>query len=263
MLKLFATDLDGTLLGHGNHIDEKDINAINSLVENKIEFTIATGRMNRDITEIVKLIKQKSHRVSQNGGFVHDKEGQLIYSQTFTGELSKRIHNAISNSIPLYCVSTADDIFVSEKTGIIQQLEHLLYFPLKEGVNFSDQYGSSIHPAKFMILGETDEISKQKDLLMKQFESEVEAYLSDNHCVDIVPKGISKALGLSHLIKILEINPVEIAVIGDSFNDIPMLEMTPLSYAMASAHPDVQRKASKVVNHVHEAITDLKNQGLY
>ncbi|MCT2534384.1 HAD family hydrolase [Aquibacillus koreensis] len=266
MLKLFATDLDGTLLQHnkgGNNIDKKDFEAIEDLVQSDVHFAIATGRMDRDIVEVLKHLNQSGHRISQNGGFVYDHQGQLVHSQTFSGELSKRLHTEIAKHTKLYCVTTEDDAFVTEKTGLIRAFEHLMYFPLKEGVDFIDEYGTTLHPTKFIVIGETDEILGHQKVLMEQFSGEAESYLSDNHCVDIVPKGISKADGLSHLMKHLDMAPDEIAVIGDSFNDVPMLEMTPYSYAMSTAHPDVQKKASKVVDYVYEAIEDLRAQKLF
>lgn len=262
MIKLFVTDLDGTLLSKGNVIIEEDKQAIETLVDHGVEFSVATGRMDRDIQKILKSLSQTGHRVSQNGGFVYDKHDNLIHAQTFHGDLSKRLHEAIKDHSHLYCVTTADEAYVSEKTGVIKDMEHLLYFPLKEGVDFIEEYGKSIYPSKFMILGETDAIVKTQEKLSKHFSSETESYLSDAHCVDIVPKGISKAIGLDYLIKALDISSEEIAVIGDSFNDVPMLEMTPHSYAMETAHDDVKGTASKVVHHVHEAIQDLKQQGL-
>ena len=40
---------------------------------------------------------------------------------------------------------------------------------------------------------------------------------------------------------------------GDSFNDIPMFQLTPNSFAMATAPEAVQRHASAVVSSVSEA----------
>lgn len=77
-----------------------------------------------------------------------------------------------------------------------------------------------------------------------------------------MPTDVNKQVGLTHLIETLAIKPEEIAVIGDSQNDIEMLKMTPHSYAMSSADHDVKQAAQHVVDHVFEAINHLEANNL-
>ncbi|MRH44656.1 Cof-type HAD-IIB family hydrolase [Aquibacillus halophilus] len=263
MLKLFVTDLDGTLLENHHTVKEENKRSIQTLIESGVEFAVATGRMDRDIVEILKMMEQTGHRVSQNGGFVFDKTGKLIFSETFTDDLSKRIHQTLSTHSDFYSITTADEVYVTERTPLLEQFEKLAYFPIIEFKDVADHYGSTVFPVKFNIIGETDQIVKIKDIVNQELGQEMESYLSDKYCVDFVPKGISKALGLTHLIDKLNLEASEIAVIGDSHNDIPMLEMTPHSYAMSSALPEVKAKASNVVENVYDAINDLKQKGLF
>lgn len=263
MLKLFASDLDGTLLQENNHILAEDKQALNELVAHQVELAIATGRADNEIKEIYKLIEQVGHRVSQNGSFVHNKQNAILHTSAFPNDVSKLLYELIEQEHADYLVSTVDDIFVKEMTPFLKKFEHLFFFPLIIENNFSKNIGQSISPSKFMIIGETEEIVSVQNIIHKYLDADIESYLSDNRCVDIVPKGINKGMGLTKLINTLGIKPEEIAVIGDSFNDISMFQMTPNSYAISTAHQDVKKHATKVVDYVHEAISDLKKQGLY
>lgn len=254
MVKLFATDLDGTLLQRGKYISPDDIQALHTLKEQQIDFAIATGRMDKEIVVISEQIELKGHRISQNGAFAITKEDEIIYEKTFDVATSKIIHQVVSDYPDPFCISTADDIYISKVTEDIQRLEGELFFPIKEGVDFLNNYGSNFLPSKFMLLGETNELLAYQKKIMNQIASVAESYLSDPHCLDVVPKGVSKSLGLRKLATLLQIDPTEIAVIGDSFNDIPMFEMTPHSFAMATAPKEVQEHASYVVNSVKEAV---------
>ncbi|RCW62839.1 HAD family hydrolase [Saliterribacillus persicus] len=257
MIKMFATDLDGTLLGHGNYLKPKDIEAI-AKIKNEMEFTVATGRLDREITEIFKALKTTGHRVSQNGSFVYSEDNNMIHSHTFDPKLGKTLHEAIVGYEQLFCIMTADDIYVSERTPEIKAMEHLFYFDLKEGVDFVESYGKAIHPSKYMLLGEPDEVNQLQEKIRSEiFHEEIVTYMSDKRCLDILPRGISKAFGLEKLALERGINVDEIAVIGDSFNDIPMFEMTPHSYVMSQAPAAVKEKANFVVDHVHEAVSDV------
>ncbi|GAA0288803.1 hypothetical protein GGQ92_002334 [Gracilibacillus halotolerans] len=254
MVKLFATDLDGTLLKKGRHIAPDDIAALHTLEDHHIDFAIATGRMDREIMVINEQIKLNGHRVSQNGAFTLTNKSELIYQKTFDINTSKKIHLEVMDFPNPYCISTADEIFVSKITEDLKHLEGELFFPLKEGVDFLDKYGDSFLPSKFMLFGETDELVAYQKNIMQDIADVAETYISDPHCLDIVPKGVSKSLGLRKLAEHLQIDPTEIAVIGDSFNDLPMFQMTPHSFAMATAPKEVQNHATYVVDSVKEAV---------
>lgn len=260
MIKLFVTDLDGTLLGVGNIIIPENKQAIQELAYRQIAFGVASGRMDRDIAEITSQLGESGHRVSQNGGFVFDGEGNQLHAKTFSSSFSRQLYTAIQDFGATLSVSTANEVYVSELTEEIKQFEHLLFFPVIEEKDLGERIGKDIFPSKFTLHGETEDLMKMKEQIDAFFPGEMESYLSDPHCVDFVPKGISKAQGLQILLDRLEIKPEEMAVIGDSFNDVPMLEMTPHSFAMSTAPEEVKNRASHVVRQVHEAIEHVMKQ---
>lgn len=257
MIKLFATDLDGTLLKSGNTIKNKDIEAIHSLSKTEIDFAIATGRLDRDILEICKEIKKNAHRVSQNGAFVLSDSHDFIHQRTFDLEMSYKLHEHITSYSHLVCISTKDEIYISKRTEELKAMENFLYFPLIEGIDFIDKYGTEINPSKYMLLGENKQLVSIEEEIKNLFGISIESYISDPNCLDIVPKGVSKADGLKRLAKHLHIKPSEIAVIGDAYNDIPMFEMTPNSFCMSSAPIEVRDKAQHIVDDVYEAIEQI------
>ena len=76
MIKIIASDLDGTLLYNG-HLSENNYRAVKQLQDNGIEFVVASGR---NITE-VKMLDFKDIECSKvliNGTIVVDKDYNLI-----------------------------------------------------------------------------------------------------------------------------------------------------------------------------------------
>lgn len=263
MIKLFASDLDGTLLSEGTHINEQDISSIQAMIEQGIEFAVATGRMDRDILEVARSIGSQAHRVSQNGSIVTHKNNELIAASYFTKEQSERLHHAMEAVGNMYTVTTADEVYVTKEYEIMKEMEHFLYFPIQIKATLLDGYtDETIKVTKFSAIGLPEEVISIHDTLSADFKDDAEIYISDSRCVDVVPKGVSKAFGLLKLIEGLKTTTDEIAVIGDSFNDIPMFKMTPNSYAMADAPDEVKKHAAYVVDSVREAIEDLKQRGL-
>lgn len=62
--------------------------------------------------------------------------------------------------------------------------------------------------------------------------------------MDMILKDSGKGRALRAVLEQKGLTPKEIIVFGDNQNDISMLELTPNSFAMAHAKPEVQAHAS-------------------
>lgn len=262
MIKLFVSDLDGTLLGMDHFIKNEDIDALHELVERGIPLTVASGRMDHEIQEILKRVGVDGHRVSQNGAFVYNTEHEHIYSKTFDAALAKRVMKSIEKEPLIKTVSTADKTYTQEHNEWIDFISQHLFHDIIVAPDMVDQFGASIAPSKITLHGNEEEVIQSFNRLEQLFVEDIDTFISHETAVDVMPKAINKGNGLRSLIEKLGIESHEIACVGDSFNDIAMFELTPHSYVMSTAHPEVQAKADTVVDHVHEAIEDLEKKGI-
>ena len=87
------------------------------------------------------------------------------------------------------------------------------------------------------------------------FSDCVVAY-ANRHCVDIVPRGISKAKGLAFVLADAGVSVQDAVTIGDSYNDLPMIEAYH-GFCMDSAPLDIQEKSRGVYHSVGACIADL------
>ena len=69
---------------------------------------------------------------------------------------------------------------------------------------------------------------------------------SSRYVIEIMPKGIDKGYGLSMVAKSLGISKEETVAIGDSMNDLPMVEWAGLGVAVANADERLKSAADKV-----------------
>ena len=67
------------------------------------------------------------------------------------------------------------------------------------------------------------------------FNGSVQAVSSGYGCIDILQAGIHKAWGLQELLKRWDIKAEEIMAFGDSENDVEMLRLAGIAYAMENA----------------------------
>jgi Cof subfamily protein (haloacid dehalogenase superfamily) len=262
MIKLFISDLDGTLLGMDHFIKNEDVDALKRLFEHDVPLTVASGRMDHEIKEVMKRVGMTGHRVSQNGAFVFDKEDGHIYSKTFDGDLAKKVMASIEEEPMIKTVSTADETYAREHNKWIDIISEQLFHDIRIDPNMTERFGKSIFPSKISLHGKEQNVIDSYNRIDDSFAKEIDCFISHETCVDIMPKAINKGNGIRSLIETLGIEPHEVACVGDSFNDVAMFELTPHSYVMSTAHNEVVEKANTIVDHVHEAIEDLEKKGL-
>ncbi|MCP3028855.1 HAD family hydrolase [Halobacillus sp. A5] len=263
MIKLFISDLDGTLLGMNHYIKPEDTQALVELNHTKVELAVASGRMDHDITQVLDKVGVTGHRISQNGAFVYDVNNNSIHSRSFEAAKAKEVMNFIKEEPMVKTVSTKDKIYTSEHNEWVDLISSQLFQDIIIEPALITQFGTHITPSKITLHGKEDDVILAHRRVHKQFGEQLDSFISHESCVDIMPQMINKGNGIKALLHSIGVNPDETACIGDSFNDLPMFEVTPHSYAMSTAHPDVQKKAAYVVDHVYEAIEDLKTKGLY
>ena len=80
--------------------------------------------------------------------------------------------------------------------------------------------------------------------LTATLEASLQATYSGYSTYIIGAKQVNKASGLQTLLTHYQLAPNEMMVFGDQTNDLPMLALTPHSYAMANAAKSVQQAAT-------------------
>ena len=97
------------------------------------------------------------------------------------------------------------------------------------------------HVAKLLVISDSaEETAERIQLLQGAFGGRVQAVRSNPTYAEIVLPGVSKASGLQKLAAKLGIPIENVMAIGDSNNDLPMLEAAGHSVAMGNALPEVK-----------------------
>lgn len=81
--------------------------------------------------------------------------------------------------------------------------------------------------------------SSDMDAFKAKYEDHFDFILRDPTFYEVVPKGYSKATGIAFLCDHLGIPRQYTVGVGDSTNDLPMLDYTGISIAMGSGNPDI------------------------
>ena len=78
MIKLIASDMDGTLINSDHTISQENLEAIKEAESRGIKFAIVTGRAYDDVRPLIDEYNLDCECVALNGGEYYDKAGNVI-----------------------------------------------------------------------------------------------------------------------------------------------------------------------------------------
>ncbi len=90
MIKLIASDMDGTLLNANMQISEENIQAIKYAQSHGVEFMVATGRNRKEALPPLQEAGIDCAMITLNGAQVFDKSGTSLFTVPISKE--KPVH---------------------------------------------------------------------------------------------------------------------------------------------------------------------------
>ena len=277
MIKAIATDLDGTLFYPKRKIrllKSKNRKFLKTLDENNIEIVVVTGR-NKSIEEKIERRIQSKRKLSMIGcsGSLIIHDGEVIREKPIDKQKILKLIDEFENEKEIKSI-----IFMGNFKGMLIHLTHFpkIFSPLVLlGLRFQGAYygKSYIGKKRVMKMLEDDTskvfkvmpifgysdfgkrgMKKAKEFasrMREKFGSDFEFFESGT-AVEILVKGTDKAESLKELFSKYNINDNEVLVVGDSGNDIPMLQQFPNSFAMKHAPEYVKKCAKNEIEYVYE-----------
>lgn len=264
MIRLVASDMDGTLLDSYRQITEENISAIKELQNNGINFIINTGREYQNVMEILDKSGLKCDMLCTNGACGCDQNGNILFQHFIPKETVKKIFS-IFRDFDLVPTPFSQDgrLSILSKEEMRQYIKDVMVPAMQ--INHPDfQYTPSdfqelldnciyVDGTEELLNGTHHNILKiisqslNPDSLV-QLRTRLEQELPELAVVSTVPtdieitsKNAQKGIALMEYAKEKGYTPDEIVAIGDSENDYSMLSIPGLhSVAMENAAPMIQ-----------------------
>lgn len=252
-MELLASDYDGTLRYEAKVVEE-DLEAVKRWQNAGNLFVVVTGRSMESFLEEIK--RNNLHCdfiVLNNGGVIYDGSGKCL--QVCYMDFGKALE-VIDYIRTLPCASyVINDGFYRHRIVVDPTQEDHKYANMPQEKNEQEILdGGKI--AQIVISLNDEELAQQiVRYVNEQFGSHIQAYANKN-CVDIVPTGVSKAEGLSYVSHYIGMDEEKIYTIGDSYNDLPMIEQYH-GFSVGMAPEEVQEKSEHVYFSVADCIADL------
>ena len=259
MIKLFAIDMDGTFLNTKGYFNESTKEALKNLNESGVKSVLCSGRVATSIEHFTKELGLDNPVIGNNGSIVKINHDHILYSHPLEDSHLKELIDFCDEHRCKYHFYD-EDTFYSNRLNP-EGVKHLM-FESEYGMNLQCNLDISDRPyerlkernknAYKILVGNLREHPYVRERIIQMFEERFSDYLyitsSGPGSIEIMEKKVNKWNGILELADFLGINKDEIAAIGDSYNDLPMLQNARLSFAMGNANDEIKAAANYTVS---------------
>lgn len=247
MIKLVATDIDGTLVVDGSaNLNPDYFPVFERLMEKGILIVAASGRAESSIENIMKPIASKITMIAEGGAYVCSK-GETLELHKIPMELVKEIVVDIRKMTeceimvngPKCCYVEAKD---PEFLRWIIEDYHFNVIQVEDLLEVEDDI------VKISLYHPVDAGKQAQKGFLQKWEGKLHLAVSGNEWVDCVMPGINKGTALQKIQQQYGISKEETMVFGDNRNDLEMLEQAVYSFAVENAREEVKEKANYIAD---------------
>lgn len=248
--KMIVLDLDDTLLCEDQTISPRTKQALMSAQQQGVKVVLASGRPTFGMVQIaeeLQLANYGSFILSFNGGkVINCTTKEEIFSSTLS---VKEVHT-------LFDISRREDVFIHTYVGdeIITQDENeytdieseLTGLPITLVNQFKEAVNEPV--VKVLMVDAPDKLKTVEEKLQAELNHTFSVMRSKPYFLEFTEQGVTKGTSLHMLINSLGIKREEVIAVGDSYNDLAMIEFAGLGVAMGNAPDDIKEIADYVTD---------------
>ncbi len=248
MIKLVATDIDGTILGKSRVFTDGVRNCIRELESKGIKVVLVTGRMHAAAKKIAEALDMKTPVVSYQGGLIIDTDNTVLYEKLIPEPIVDRIlawakennvHINFYSNDTLY--SEKDDYEVQRYAGY-QNVDYIVK-------SFDELPHNHVHKLLGIDFDNPNRVTGWVETMTKEFPELHIVKSTPNFC-EFSTKEATKYCAVKFLQNYWGFKDDEILTIGDQDNDIELLKAGEISIAMGNASNNLKRYADYITDTV-------------
>lgn len=243
MIKLIASDMDGTLLDDEKRLPPDFGEVFGALQSRGIPLVVASGRSYVSLEEYLREMPGAQACICDNGAYVLEG-GKLADVREIPRENLLKLLKASGDidGIDLVLSGIHGTYYKRSDSGYYKLVEqyysnHVLVTDFESvddvifKVGLSDRSGPLCHsyPILYERVGELFDLG-----------------ISGDHWIDITNRGVTKGAAVKRLQALFGVTPEETMTFGDNFNDIEMLGCARYSFAMENAAAEIQKHANYI-----------------
>ena len=247
-IRMVIADVDGTLVTQEKVLTKRAAQAVLSLHEAGIQFSVTSGRPPRGMAMLIDPLKITQPLAAFNGGVLIKPDLKTVVDQKFLpAGVPEKVLEAIENHGLDVWVYTDTEWFVRDPNAAhVAREQWTVKFPPTVVKTFAGLLG---RVAK--IVGVSDDLERvakcEKDV-QQAGGTHISAARSQPYYLDVTHPQANKGEVVLSISRLLNTPAAEIATLGDMPNDVLMFEKSGVSIAMGNASSEVQASATYVTS---------------
>ncbi len=239
---LIASDYDGTLRPeHLDFVPDGNLKAIDYFIENGGTFTVCTGRDYAGFRQIKNNFKINTYAVLSNGAVIFDPNAERVVCEEDLGEDALGDLIEFQNRFP----GSAFIIHRGKEFYITQLGDASVIDPVESGGKALYESAENVPPPwnalSVYTKAHPDFVEEEMADILNTVGKKYDACRSRG-CVDVSKKDVTKGSGVLRLCGMLDISPDNLYCIGDSWNDIAMLDAAKIGFIPKNAEDDLKSR---------------------
>ncbi|MFW7374086.1 Cof-type HAD-IIB family hydrolase [Vagococcus fluvialis] len=275
MIKMIASDMDGTLLSSHLAISETNKEAVLEAQAQGIEFMVATGRAYSEAKPALDDAGIKCCMITGNGAQIFDENGEAIVTFSIDKKTTKEIMTTLREKNLYFELMTTNGVYAESQPQRVENFATLLanqvpHLTFKMAIAMASTHLNML-PVHYinnyddLLVDDSVEILKviafsdEGPTLLRPIADELEAngplYVTASfpNNIEINHKDAQKGNAVKLMAEKRGIELEDVMTIGDNFNDVSMLKVAGVSFAMGNAEEDVKKIAK------YEADTNMNH----
>lgn len=267
MIKLIATDLDGTLLDPSGALPENTFDVIDPIIGRDVLFIPASGRQYESLKRMFAPLVEKTAFICENGALVKYL-GATIHLDPIPSESVKRILKA-ANFIPNVHV-----IYCGEKTAFVESEYEPFFshtaasYPCHKKVDSLEAIVGAEPCCKIALYSTESARTQAYPAILPYLDDTLSVTLSGGHWCDVLSKTANKGAAMKAVQRLFGVTSEECIAFGDHLNDLELLASCKTTYAPENAQPEIKAIATEIIPSnadmgVLYTLKKLFNQGVF
>ena len=259
MIKLIASDLDGTLLPPSKIMPEKTFEYIEAMSAKGILFVPASGRQLPSVKKMFEPVLDKIAIIAENGGLVW-LGGEIIFRDPTPAEGVKYALDIIDGQEGLYPLISCTDCayYSSENEAFIETVKKSY-----TSVQYADDLKKVADGEEVLKISVWDEkpCAEHGGIILPPLIKGLRAMISGYDWLDVSAPQANKGRAFEAILKHLGIDRADSAAFGDHMNDYEMLRAAGRAYIPENAFYKLKESGVGEIIGPHRELSVIKKIG--
>ncbi len=249
--KILAIDMDDTLLNDQREISQANQAALAAAQDKGVKVIISTGRMYSSVGPYLKQLNLTGPTITYNGALVKEAANdKTLYHHSISQADALKVIEVVKQKDLHLNLYLNDQLYVNKlesEAKYYQEIAGVKAHLIKRDL---ESFLKSKQTTTKAVIVEQD-LAKAENLLAEfksMFKEKLNVFTSKSPFIEFTCQGVSKGSALKQLAKDLAVKQEEIIAIGDSYNDLEMIDYAGLGVAVANAREELKERADYITS---------------